>query len=76
VTPGINSIAEAMGRLGLKSQEALQQTATSAKEAFDYIKANGGALAEQRAAWERYAEAAKAANGGVLPTWCGCRASC
>lgn len=67
VTPGINSVEEAMGRLGLKSQEALSKTAASAKEAFDYIKANGGAVQEQQAAWTRYAEAAKAANGGVLP---------
>lgn len=67
VTPGINSVEEAMGRLGLKSQESMQKTATAAKEAFDYVKSNGGTLTEQRAAWERYAEAAKAANGGILP---------
>lgn len=67
VTPGINSVEEAMGRLGLKSQDALSKTAASAKEAFEYIKAHGGTLNEQQAAWTRYAEAAKAANGGILP---------
>ncbi len=67
VTPGINSVEEAMGRLGLKSQESMQRTATAAKEAFDYVKSNGGTLTEQQAAWGRYADAAKAANGGILP---------
>lgn len=65
--PGINSLAEAFGRLGMKSREALKQTEDSAREAFEYIKANGGTLNEQQAAWTRYAEAAKAANGGILP---------
>ena len=65
--PGINSLAEAFGRLGMKSREALKQTEESAREAFEYIRNNGGTLREQEAAWARYAEAAKAANGGVLP---------
>lgn len=65
--PGIQSMAEAFERLGLKSREALQQTEKSAKEAYDYIRNNGGSIKEQQAAWDRYAEAAKAANSGVLP---------
>lgn len=65
--PGINSLAEAFGRLGMKSREALKQTEDSAREAFEYIRNNGGTLKEQEAAWGRYAEAAKAANGGILP---------
>jgi len=67
VKPGINSLAEAFTTLGLKSREALQDTEKSAREAFDYIKSNGGTLAELQAAWGKYAEAAKAANGGILP---------
>lgn len=65
--PGINSLAEAFEKLGLKSRESLKQTEKSAKEAFDYIKNNGGTIAEQGAAWDKYAEAAKAANNGILP---------
>lgn len=65
--PGIQSLAEAFSQLGLKSRESLKQTETSAKEAFDYIKNNGGTINEQRQAWEKYAEAAKAANNGIIP---------
>lgn len=65
--PGINSLSEAFEALGLKSREALQKTEDSAREAFDYIKANGGTINELRAAWEKYGAAAKAANGGILP---------
>lgn len=66
-SPGIDSLAEAFGRLGMKSRESLKQTEQSAKEAFDYIRNNGGTINEQRAAWDKYAEAAKAANNGILP---------
>lgn len=65
--PGIQSLAEAFTQLGLKSRESLKQTETSAKEAFDYIKNNGGTIQEQRQAWEKYAEAAKAAHNGIIP---------
>ncbi|WP_374496391.1 tape measure protein [Zoogloea sp.] len=65
--PGINSLAEAFEALGLKSREALQEAEASAREAFEYIKSNGGTLAELQAAWEKYGAAAKAANGGILP---------
>lgn len=65
--PGINSLAEAFEKLGLKSRESLKQTEQAAKEAFDYIKLNGGTLAEQGAAWTKYSETAKAANNGILP---------
>lgn len=65
--PGINSLSEAFEALGLKSREALQQAEASAREAFEYIKSNGGTLAELQAAWEKYGAAARAANGGILP---------
>lgn len=65
--PGIQSIAEAFEKLGLKSRESLAQTEKSAKEAFDYIRTHGGTIAEQQAAWEKYAEAAKAAHRGIIP---------
>ncbi|TXH37305.1 MAG: hypothetical protein E6Q92_10650 [Burkholderiaceae bacterium] len=65
--PGINSLAEAFEALGLKSREALQEAEASAREAFEYIKSNGGTLAELQAAWEKYGAAARAANGGILP---------
>ena len=65
--PGINSLSEAFEALGLKSREALQKAEDSAREAFEYIKANGGTINELRAAWEKYGAAAKAANGGILP---------
>lgn len=65
--PGINSLTEAFEALGLKSREALQEAEASAREAFEYIKSNGGTLAELQAAWEKYGAAARAANGGILP---------
>lgn len=65
--PGINSLEEAYKRLGITSQESLKKTADAAGEAFEYIKRNGGAIEDQRAAWAKYSEAAKAANGGILP---------
>lgn len=65
--PGIQSLADAMERLGLKSRESLQAAEQAAKDAFDYIKSKGGTIAEQAAAWDKYAEAAKAAHNGILP---------
>lgn len=65
--PGINSLEEAYKLLGITSQESLKKTAEAAREAYEFIKQNGGAIEDQRAAWFKYAEAAKAANGGILP---------
>lgn len=65
--PGIQSLGEAFEKLGLKSRESLRVAEQSAKEAFEYIKNNGGTINEQAQAWEKYAAAAKAANGGILP---------
>ena len=65
--PGIQSLDEAFEKLGMKSRTSLQQTEQAAKEAFEYIRSNGGTIAEQAAAWDKYAAAAKAAHGGILP---------
>ena len=72
--PGINSLAEAMKELGLKSRESLQATATKGAEAYDLIKAKGQEEGESYLAWQaRKSEAARemlnrmiAANGGVV----------
>lgn len=65
--PGINSMEEAMSRLGIESEAALKKAADAAGEAFEYIRMHGGTLNELRAAWEKYGAAARAANGGILP---------
>lgn len=72
--PGINSLREAMDLLGLRSTEALQRTAKTAQEAFDYIKAKGQEEGESYVAWQaRKSDAASVmlqrlidANGGVV----------
>ncbi|WP_341674947.1 tape measure protein [Niveibacterium sp. SC-1] len=63
--PGINSVDEAFRTLGLKSRADLQKTAKSYQDAFNVIRNSGSTLQEQRAAFQKYAEAAIAANGGV-----------
>lgn len=65
--PGIQSLSEAFSQLGLKSRESLQQAESAAKEAFDYIRNNGGTIQEQARAWEKYAAAAKEAHNGIIP---------
>jgi len=65
-TPGINSVREAFKQLGVTSDEALRETAKSAKEAFDVVAGGGKASTRELAdAWKAMAEAAIAANGGV-----------
>jgi hypothetical protein len=74
VTPGINSVAEAMKTLGLKSREELNATAKHAQEAYDVIKRAGQQEGESYEAWQaRKSEAARKmvdalvqANGGVV----------
>ena len=67
--PGVNSLDEAFRQLGMKSPEALRETARAAEEAFNKIKEGttgtreGTALTQE--AFRRYAEAAIKANGGV-----------
>lgn len=67
--PGVNSLDEAFRQLGMKSPEALRETARAAEEAFNKVREGtvgtreGVALTQE--AFRRYAEAAIAANGGV-----------
>ena len=59
--PGIQSVSEAMSRLGLQSTESLQLAAKSATEAFDVIKAKGREEGESYVAWQsRKQEAGRA----------------
>ena len=65
-TPGINSVAEALKTLGIKSEEELDGMAAKAKEAFEVIQTSGtSSTREINAAWKAMAEAAIAANDGV-----------
>lgn len=74
VTPGINSVAEAMKTLGLKSREELSATAKHAQEAYEVIRQAGQQEGESYEAWQaRKTAAARAmidamvqANGGVV----------
>lgn len=58
LTPGINSVEEAMKKLGITSQASLRQAADEAREAFEIIRGGGTTLEEQRQAWHKWAEAA------------------
>lgn len=70
ILPGINSVAEAMKILGVKSDESLKQTADRAKDAYDVISNSGRASARELVeAFKKAAEAAIAANNGVAPSW-------
>lgn len=59
-------VAAAFERMGVKTQASLQQAANNALRDFDLIKSSGQATTDGLAkAWQQYAEAAIAANGGV-----------
>ncbi len=72
-TGGINSVAEAMTKLGLKSIESMRWAATESVQAFDVIKQAGQQEGESYVAWQRRKEEAARvmlqrlieANGGV-----------
>lgn len=67
LTPGINSVEEALKALGVVSDAALKQSATAARDAFRQIAESGKASAREiEAAFTAYAEKAVAANGGVV----------
>lgn len=66
VTPGINSVAEALKELGIVSDAALKDTADRFQEAYQAVVKMGGSVREQEAAFTRWAEAAVKANGGVV----------
>ena len=69
ITPGINSVAEAFRTFGLKTREESQALARNYGEAFDKLRFSGKASASDlRTAFTSYAEAAVAANGGVVDT--------
>ena len=68
--PGINSVEEALRKLGVTSDASLKQTADSAKQAYDTLTQSGQASArELDAAFAKAAQAAIAANNGVAPSW-------
>lgn len=68
--PGINSVEEALRKLGVTSDASLKQTADSAKQAYDTLTQSGQASArELQAAFAKAAQAAIAANNGVAPSW-------
>lgn len=58
ITPGINSLDEAMRKLGLKSIESLRQTADEGVAAYSRIKTEGQAEGESFLAWQARKEAA------------------
>lgn len=65
-TPGINSVREAFKSLGIESDEALKETAKTAKEAYDTVKNSGTASAREiNESWKVMAEASIKANDGV-----------
>jgi tape measure domain-containing protein len=65
--PGINSLAEAFKTFGLTTKEESAKLADTYKVAFDKISASGQATTAQlQQAFQTYADAAIAANGGVV----------
>lgn len=67
---GIQGVGEAMKYFGIKSAEALKETANTSKQAYDALRTSGQATAEQlRDAFVRTANEAIAANKGIAPSW-------
>jgi len=66
LTPGVNTLGEALHDFGLKTQDELQTTADRLGESWNKIKDSTTlALSDIIVAFEKYAAAAKAANKGV-----------
>lgn len=64
--PGLNSLAESLRAFGLQTREELTATADRLGTAYREISGNVQvSLADQRRAFDQYAVAAIAANGGV-----------
>lgn len=64
--PGISSLGEALKTFGLKSKEELTNTATKLGEAYRRIANDTSvSVADKIKAFQQFAEAATAANGGV-----------
>lgn len=67
LTEGINSVAEAYGVLGIKTREELAKQAGAFTEAYNIVKEDGKATAQQmKDVFEKTAKANIAANGGVI----------
>lgn len=76
LTDGINSVTEAYGVLGLKTREELAKQAGAFTEAYDIVKKDGNATAQQmQEAFEKTAKASVAANGGVIDSFTKTRAA-
>lgn len=74
--PGIQSVAEAMRRLGITSDAALKEAAKSAREAFEELEADGTSSARvMQQAFAKVAQAAIDANGGIADSWTRSRAA-
>lgn len=66
ITPGINSVAEAATKLGVKTKTELERTANDFKASWDKVSQSAEvSLNEKIKAFARYRDAAIAANGGV-----------
>lgn len=66
LTPGIQSAEEAMRQLGIQSDAELERIAEGARQAFEAVREMGGSAREQAEAFTVYAEAAVAANDGIV----------
>lgn len=63
-------VAAAFERAGIKTKDALKQAAASARQDYELIKSSGQANAQDLAtAWQRAAQAAIDAAGGIAPSW-------
>jgi len=65
ITPGIQSVEDAMRSLGVTSQAELQKAADSARLAYEQVKLMGGTLEDQKTAFIAYAQTVIAANQNV-----------
>ncbi len=64
--PGISSLDEALRTFGLKSREEMQVTANTMRAAWEQIRNSATvSIADKQRAFEQFAQAATAANGGV-----------
>ena len=69
-TPGIQSVEEAMRKLGITSDVELKKAAQTARESFEKMKESGTSSArEMREAWRVTAQLAIDAADGVAPAW-------
>lgn len=70
------AIEAAFARMGVQTKESLRIAADTARADFDLIRESGQASADAiAAAWAKAAEAAIAANEGVVPTWVSAQAA-